>query len=816
MKKKNQFLLALCILTSFASFAQYSISGAVKDTLGRGIYGASIKIQETYQGVYTGFSGDYRISGLENGEYTLIIEAIGYKTIQKDVVIQGGDLNLNFAMTISTTALDEVVIKGTRVADNAPFAHENVQKEDYEHINLGQDMAYMIQMTPSVVSTSDAGAGVGYTGFRIRGSDGTRINVTVNGIPINDAESHGTFWVNMPDFASSTENIQIQRGVGSSTNGAAAFGASVNLQTDLVSDSSYAELSSSYGSFNTNKNTLRLGTGKINNWSFDGRLSSITSDGYIDRASADLSSYFLQGGYYGDKTVLKAITFSGRERTYQSWFGTPEARLNNDTAGILMSIQNSWFGSKDSANLMNSGRTYNYYTYDNEVDNYGQDHYQLHLTHQFNSKLNANVSLHYTRGLGYYEQFRNGDDLADYGLDYIAFSSDTVKNSDIIRRRWLDNHFYGAVYNVNYSTAKANFILGGGFNEYIGDHYGEIIWAEYASNSEIRESFYDNLGSKQDFNTYLKADFELAEDVFGYVDVQVRNIYYTNFGTDIDQRTLSVDEDFFFVNPKAGINYQVNNDFRTYLSFAVANREPVRNDFIDSPSDDQPVPETLYDWELGAEYKQRNYFGLVNLYFMDYRNQLVLTGELNDVGSSIRKNVDNSYRSGIEVVGGVRITKELEWNVNVTYSENQITSFTETLYDYTGGGFAIVENEYKNTDISFSPNIIAASILSYKPIKGLELAIQSKYVGRQFLDNTSSVDRSLDAYFVSDFIASYSFKFLGIEELQINVLVNNISNEMYSSNGYTWGFIDSGNRVTENWLYPQAGTNVLAGVTARF
>jgi iron complex outermembrane receptor protein len=813
MKKNNIFLMALCILTPFAIFAQHSIRGTVTDTLGQPVYGAVVKIKDTYKATYSNYDGKYMLSDLADGNYTLELDILGYQNVSRNVTISGNDKELNFTLLRSTNALDEVVIKGTRVDKNAPVAHTNLNKEDYEKINLGQDMAYMIRMTPSVVSTSDAGAGVGYTGFRIRGSDGTRINVTVNGIPINDAESHGTFWVNMPDFASSTENIQIQRGVGSSTNGAAAFGATVNLQTDLVSDSSYAELSSSYGSFNTNKNTLRVGTGLINNWSFDGRLSSITSDGYIDRATSDLSSYFLQGGYYGEKTIVKAITFSGRETTYQSWYGTPQAKLENDEQGILRSIENNWFGSTDSANLVESGRTYNYYTYDNEVDNYGQDHYQLHFTHEFNSKLNANASLHYTRGQGYYEQFRNQDALSSYGLEALIFGTDTIRNSDIIRRRWLDNHFFGGVYNINYKLRKANLSIGGGYNQYVGDHFGEIIWAEFASDSEIRDRFYSNFGNKQDFNSYIKADFEIIENLTGYADIQVRNINYVNVGTDIDQRWLDVDTSFLFVNPKFGLTYNVKDNLRTYFSFAVANREPVRNDFIDNPQNDQPKHETLYDYELGVEYTEKKYFGMVNLYFMDYRNQLVLTGALNDVGAAIRDNVEFSYRAGVEFMGGWKITKEIDWNINLTYSQNKIASFKEFITDYDNG---VIENEYKDSDISFSPDIIAASILSYKPIRGLEFALQSKYVSEQYLDNTSSSDRMLDAYFVHDLIASYSFKALGIDQIMLNVLVNNITNEMYSSNGYTWGFISGGERVSENWLYPQAGTNVLAGVTARF
>lgn len=815
MKKSNLFLTALCILTSYSMLAQYSISGVVKDTLNQTVFGALVKIENTYQATYSDPDGMYLLTNLPNGEYQVSVELLGLKKEVKTIKITGANVTADFILEVSSQSLDEVSIEATRVKGNAPVTHTNVSKEEFEKVNLGQDLASLIKLTPSIVTTSDAGAGVGYTGFRIRGFDASRINVTINGIPINDAESHGTYWVNMPDFASSTNNIQIQRGVGSSTNGAAAFGASVNLQTDLVSDSAYAQVSSSYGSFNTNKNTIKMGTGLINKyWAVDGRLSSVTSDGYLDRASADLSSYFLQGGYYGEKTVIKAITFAGKEKTYQAWWGTPEAKLNDDDAGVLASIENNWWGSSDSANLVNSGRNYNYYTYDNEVDNYSQDHYQLHFTHQFNNKLSANASLHYTYGRGYYEQFRSQDDLTDYNLDTLFTGNDTITTSDFIRRRWLDNHFYGGIYSVKYKAKKAQFILGGGYNEYVGDHFGEIIWAEYASNSSIRDRYYDNEGKKTDFNTYLKSELSINKKMSGFVDLQVRNVSYSNTGVDADQQTLAVDTGFTFFNPKLGLNYQLNNKISGFASFSVANREPVRNDFIDNPQNAQPNHETLYDYELGVEARFKKFLGQATFYYMDYQNQLVLTGALNDVGSAIRENVNSSYRSGVELVAAYQIIPKLELTVNTTLSQNKIVDFVEYIDDYTSG-YELVENVYEKTDISFSPSLIAGSLLSYKPIKGLELGIQTKFVGKQYLDNTGSEDRDLVSYTVSDVVVSYNTSFMNLKQVQFNLLVNNVFNEMYSSNGYTWGFI-SGDRVSENWLYPQAGTNVLTGVTVKF
>ena len=811
---KNQLrLIVLSVLLPFAAFSQYSISGSVQDSLKNSIVGARITILETYVGALSNSDGSYKLSGLTNGVYTVVADQLGFETLKQNIIISGADVKLDFQLEKTVVSLDEITIEGSRVNQNSPFVHVDIDKKEIESSNLGQDMAFLLQSTPSIVSTSDAGAGVGYTGFRIRGSDATRINVTVNGIPMNDAESHGVYWVNMPDLASSTESIQIQRGVGSSTNGTAAFGASVNLKTDLVSKKAYGEVSSSYGSFNTNKNTLKLGTGLLNkHWALDGRLSSITSDGYIDRASSDLSSYYLSGGYYGKKTVVKAITFAGKEKTYQSWYGTPEAKVNG--GDLQPSIDANWFGAKDAANLINSGRTYNYYTYDNEVDNYNQDHYQLHLSHQFNSSLSLTAAGHYTYGRGYYEQFRNQDDFADYGLESVILGVDTIATTDLIRRRWLDNHFYGGVFNIKYQSKKINVIVGGGLNQYVGDHFGEIIWAQYSSNSNIRDKYYDNKGTKTDANLYAKADYTLSKKLAFFVDLQVRNINYNVSGIDNDLRDLNVDTAFVFFNPKIGVNYQINDKFRTYASLSVGNREPVRSDFIDNPKNDQPSHETLFDYEAGVEAKFQKVFVQGNFYFMDYTNQLVLTGALNDVGSAIRVNTPSSYRAGVELVAGFKIHKKLDLTVNATFSQNKISKFTEVIEDYTNG-YELVENDYEDTDISFSPSLIAASVLTFKPVKGLSMTLRTKYVGDQFLDNTGNDSRKLKAYTTTDLGVSYSLKLSKLKEIQFNALINNLFDEMYSSNGYTWGFID-GDRVTENWLYPQAGTNFLAGVTLKF
>lgn len=720
--------------------------------------------------------------------------------------------------SLKTQELDDVIVYATRANENTPTTYSEISKKEIEHVNLGQDLPILLNLSPSVVTTSDAGAGVGYTGLRIRGSDATRINVTINGIPVNDSESHGVFWVNMPDLASSVDNIQIQRGVGTSTNGAAAFGATVNLQTNVPSRDAYAEVNNSFGSFNTRKHTLMYNTGLLNDkWSFESRLSKINSDGYIHRAESDLQSYFLSGGYYGDKTIIKALVFGGHEITYQSWWGTPQAVLENDRDGIEEVIANNGYSEEQAENIRTAGRTFNYYLYENEVDNYKQDHYQLHLSHQLNDVLTINAAGHYTYGRGYFEQFREDDDFADYNLNNVIIGNDTITSTDLIRRRWLDNDFYGTTFSLNYLNDDLDITFGGAWNKYDGDHFGEIIWAQYASNSDIRYRYYDNVGLKTDFNVYLKTNYQL-NDLNLFADLQVRKIDYETVGIDNDLRAIDAGDDYTFFNPKVGATYTLNENSNVYASFAIGNREPVRNDFIDAPNGETPKHETLRNLEVGYRKFGQDFSFQANYYLMDYENQLVLTGELNDVGSSVRQNVPNSYRMGIELVGAYQFTDQLRWDANVTLSRNKIENFTEIIYNYGTNfdEFNIEETQYKDTDISFSPNVIGGSQLTYSPIDGFEAALRSKYVGKQYLDNTSNDNRSIDPYFVNDLRLSYNFSLSSVENVNISLLVNNILDEEYSSNGYTFGYAGGEYVVRENYYYPQAGRNFLLALNLRF
>jgi iron complex outermembrane receptor protein len=806
-------------------YAQTSISGTVLDAENQeNLVGANIRVLNTFQATSSDQNGEFQLNRLKE-DAQLKISFIGYESDTLDISEADKGM-LKISLQPKAYQTEEVIISSTRLDENAPGTVTNVSKEEIEKNNLGQDLPYLLQQTPSLVTTSDAGAGVGYTGLRIRGSDASRINVTVNGIPLNDAESHGVFWVNMPDLASSMESIQIQRGVGTSTNGAAAFGASMNLQTTGMNEKAYGEVDNSFGSFNTRKHTVKLGSGLINNkYVFEGRLSRINSDGYIDRASSDLKSYYLSGAHYGEKTVIKAITFGGKERTYQSWYGTPESRFNDDLEGMKTHAMNEGYSAERTESLLTSGRSYNHYMYENQVDNYNQDHYQLHFSHEFSKKVTGNLSFHYTKGAGYYEQFRPDEDLNDYGYAWDTLFiqqdnvQDTVTTTDLIRRRWLDNDFYGFTYSLLYqANSKLNFNLGGGLNQYIGDHFGEIIWSEYAENSTPSDRYYFNTGEKIDGNAYLKTTYDANSKLKLFADLQIRSISYKVKGLDNDQRELDVDDDFLFFNPKLGANYQINSNSSLYLLTAIGIREPNRADFTDlppnTPKSEASKSEQMYNLETGYELRQRRFQAAANLFAMLYQDQLVNTGQLNDVGSPIRQNVDESYRAGIELQLSVKPTDKLKVSINATYSKNEIMDFTEYIYDYTNG-YNILEIDQGTTDIAFSPEIIVNGEINYQLFKGFEIAILSRYIGEQYLDNTSNEDRKLDAYFVNDVRLSYQIPTKLIKEASIRLLVNNVFSTDYASNGYTYSYI-YGETITENFVYPQAFRNYLVSLNLKF
>lgn len=720
-----------------------------------------------------------------------------------------------------TNTLEDVIVSATRVQSKSPFAFSTIKKDQLKSTNLGQDLPVLLDQLPSVVTTSDAGTGIGYTGIRIRGSDATRVNVTLNGIPYNDAESHGTFWVNMPDFTSSVEDIQIQRGAGTSTNGSGAFGASLNLRTLKPSSESYAMISNSVGSFGTRKHTLSLSTGIKNGWYAMGRLSKISSDGFVDRASSNLKSFFTEAGYIGKKTSVKALVFGGKEITYQSWYGTPEAVVNGDITGIYAFIQRNYATPEDAYNLLTAGRKYNFYTYVNQVDNYEQNHYQLHFTHQFNDYLNASISGNFTQGKGYYEEYKAKQKVKKYFPD----ASNGSDVGDVIRRKWLDNDFYAIVYSLNYQKNNWTATIGGGYNKYDGNHFGQIIWDSFPTSINKDTPYYKGFGLKEDFSTFAKADYRFTEKIIGFADIQVRQVDYSATGKNGDLKALNVSKKYQFFNPKAGITFLPNNQTKIFASVAVANKEPNRDDLTKNPQ--EPNSEKLIDYEVGYAYNHTKWNLNVTGYYMDYKNQLVLTGAIDDTGGPIRENVAKSYRLGIELATQVKLSDKWRVDYNATISKNKIRSFdykvADTQYDTTTyeESYFTVTSKYTNSDISFSPNLISSGSITYTPVKNWQISLLAKHVGKQYLDNTSNNSKKIKDYTLNNLSSTFVLHPKWISEIDFNILVNNIWNKQYESNGYTYSYYyrplnSNDNAITENFYYPQAGINFLTGITLKF
>jgi iron complex outermembrane receptor protein len=715
--------------------------------------------------------------------------------------------------------MEGVVVKGLRAQD-APN-NTTVNKTALNSKNFGQDMPTLLEFTPSVVTTSDAGAGIGYSGLRIRGVDASRINVTINGVPVNDPESHDVYWVNMPDLVGSVENMQVQRGVGSSTNGAAAFGASVNIKTNDLRAQPAARIDFSGGSFGTLRGTLQASTGLLNNrFSLDARLSEIRSDGYLDRASADLRSLALTATYLTQKSIWKAVVLNGAERTYQAWYGTPESRYRSDEQGMLDYAARNGLSDAETQNLLQSGRTYNYYTYANQVDNYNQDNYQLHFIHRFSSKLDLNLAAHYTYGRGYYEEYRDQDELSAYGLAPVVVCTDSILSSDLIRRRWLDNHFIGIVYGLNYQL-KPNWklTLGGAANRYTGLHFGEIIWAQFASNSQIYERYYDNEANKSELSTYLKSNYtQNGWDL--QLDLQYRGIAYSFLGVDQVSGVLSdvtQNVQYHFFNPKMAFVKTLGSN-KLFGSIGIANREPVRRDFRESTPENRPLSERMYDAELAYRLAYKRWTAQANLFLMYYQDQLVLTGQINDVGGYTRTNVDQSYRAGLELEFAYQMTDKWRLQGATTLSQNKIMNFVEYVDVYLDEApyYTQVQIDHGTTDLAFSPNFIHTLGLQYQPTAALSLALQSKYVARQYLDNTSNVARSLDPFTFTNFICNYKVKQNFAKEMEIGLLVNNLFNALYANNGYTFSYQYGGLTTTENFYYPQAGRHFLLKMNIQF
>jgi len=780
MKKITIFLfLFVSILTNAQTF---TLNGKVVNENKEPLPGATVLVKEENKGTSTDFDGKFRVN-FPKGKYIIQVSFVGYKSVSKEITLTKNDA-IEFILSANSTVLEEVLVSAVRVKANAPVTHSNLSKKEIAKRNLGQDIPILLNYMPSVVSSSDAGAGIGYTYLRVRGSDA--LNVTVNGIPYNDAESQGTFWVNMGDFASSTQSLQLQRGVGTSTNGSGAFGASLNILTDAISEEAGGEISNSFGSFGTRKHTVKFTTGKVNDhFELAGRLSNIYSDGYVDRAFSNLKSYFLQGSYTDENTLIKVLSFGGKENTYQAWYGL-------------------------SADELAANRRQNPYTYDNETDNYDQNHYQLHWNERFNKNWSTTIGLNYTKGSGYFEQYKEAEDAND-------FNNLITDGSDVIVRRWLDNDFYVVNFNTNYKNDVLNFIAGGSYSNYTGDHYGEVIWgSNLAENTAIRDRYYFSDAKKTDFSVFAKTSFNVSEKLAGYIDLQGRFIGYQTQGITSDIATIDVDSNFNFFNPKIGFTYKINERNSLYTSFAVANREPNRNDFEVGLT----TPETLNDYELGWRLKTENIKLNTNVYYMDYKNQFVLTGAINDVGAPIRATSGSSFRLGAEIDADIIVSDQLSVQSNATISSNKNRDFYLTKDGIT------TPKSLGNTDLSFSPDVILGNMITYRPVENLQFSFLTKYVGKQFMSNFSSNISSndvLDSYVTSDINFVYELETEKIfKAIVFTALINNLFNETYVDRGYYYTYDDtwsnSGTTTTLDGAgyYPQATRNFLIGVTLKF
>ncbi|NCI49745.1 TonB-dependent receptor [Sediminibacterium roseum] len=793
MKKfLGTLMLAFLTASAFAQPTKSPVQGTVTESgSSTPIAGATISLGSRQS--VTDENGKFVFTNPALGRYELLVSSLGHKPYRQDIDVKNSNAALSISLTPSSLYLQPLEVRSVRASDKAPFTKTNITKEQIAKNNFGQDVPFLLDQTPSVVVNSDAGNGIGYTGIRIRGSDATRVNVTLNGIPYNDAESMGSYFVDLPDIASSVNSIQIQRGIGTSSNGAGAFGGTINLATNEYNEKAYAESNNSFGSFNTWKNTLKAGSGLIgDHFTVDARLSRINSDGFIDRAKSDLKSFYFSTAYLNKKSSLRLNIFSGKEKTYQAWYGVPENKLQSDR-------------SYNPAGTEKTGAPY-----DNQTDNYTQTHYQLFFNHSFSSSWSFNTAVFLTRGKGYYEEYKAQQSFTKYGLPAsVVVGGTTYTQTDIVRQRWLDNYFYGQILSLQYKNKNDEFTFGGGWTVYDGKHYGTIAWLQYGT-VPANHRYYDYPAKKTDVNVYTKWQHRIDANWTSFADLQYRYVKHDMNGFE-DNPNLYVSRDFDFINPKAGITY-AKNGWQTSISYALGRKEPNRDDF-QAGITTQPKAETMHDIEAGVEKRTAAYHFGATVYYMYYINQLVLTGQINDVGSYTRKNIPHSYRLGIELQAAAVVNKWMNVAGNLTLSRNKIASYTEYIDNYDNGGQD--EKVHRNTDISFSPPVTAAATLSFIPVRNVELSFISKYVGKEYMDNSQDETRKLNAFFVQNIRASWTFKKLLFSEWNITGMVNNVFNKRYEPNGYTYSYVSGGSVYTDNGYFPMAGTNYVLGVNIR-
>ncbi|PWT78471.1 MAG: TonB-dependent receptor [Bacteroidetes bacterium] len=815
---KSLFTGFVLILSGPLAWSQTHLEGRIFDrTTGTGLSSATIEIHGIGT-VVSSEDGSFELPNIKKSTLQFRISNIGYRELDTSIQVVPGQ-SVQIPLQRINLFMTPIEVTALRAGDKAPFAKTNLSKSDIEKNNLGQDLPFILNQTPSVVINSDAGNGVGYTGIYIRGTDATRINMTLNGIPYNDAESQGIYFVDLPDFASSVNSIQIQRGVGTSSNGAGAFGATINFSTNEFNPNAYAEINNSFGSFNTWKNTVRVGTGLMgDHFTLDARLSRISSNGFIDRATSDLKSFYVSAAWFDKNSSLRFNIISGAEKTYQAWQGIPEAKLNNDKTSLDQHFANNsgypgalYVTVQDSLNLFQSNpRTYNYFTYKNQTDNYWQDHYQLFFNHQFCQSLSLNVAGFLTRGRGYYEEFKPEQFYSDYGLPNFVKGADTITTTDLTRQRWLDNYFYGGIFSLQYKKNKTQWTIGGGWDRYNGQHYGTITWAQEGG-VPLGYRYYQEPADKTDMNIYAKLQQDLSDHWTAFLDMQYRHIRYIIDGFD-DNPAIKVDQKYQFFNPKAGIHY-FNHGWQAFLSYSLGNHEPNRDDF-EAGMNEQPQHETLHDFELSVQKKAAIYSWSTTFYYMYYLNQLVLTGKINDVGSYTRTNIPRSYRAGIELQGAAKPTPWFSADANLTLSQNKVLDYTEYIDDYDNGGQKSFT--YNRSNIAFAPSVIGAATISFYPVRNFEFSLLGKYVGRQYLDNSQKENRSLNPYYAQNVRIVYTRRGKTLRKTEMIFQLNNAFNKKYESNGYTYSYFTGGQLITENFLFPMAGPNFMFAINFSF
>jgi iron complex outermembrane receptor protein len=813
---KTILLSIILIFTTLHSFGavdddvKYSLSGVVSDESGNPLPGATVILETTYLGTSTGIGGTFSFSSVREGSYLLKVSFMGYKTYSEEIEVKD-NLIVNITLAQTTIVADEVVVMGTRAGSETPVAYTEMNSDVISSMNSAQDIPYLLSLVPSLVETSESGIGIGYTNFRIRGSDPSRINVTIDGIPLNDAESQQVFWVDLPDLAGSVSDIQIQRGAGTSTNGSGAFGATVNMRLDNPSETPYIELNSMYGSYNTFKGSVKIGTGLLKErFMFDMRVSGLQTNGYIDRSGALHQSLFATGVYKLEKGRIKANILHGKEVSGISWWGIPYDSLSTNRT------------FNPAGEYIDDDGITRYYS--NQVDNFTQTHAHLIFNWQFNKSLYLNSAAYFTRGLGYYEQYRENDELAEYGLPNFMVTGIGfpvfVSHTDLIRRKWIFNYTGGVVFDLNYNIGRLDLTLGGGGSRYLGNHFGRLTWMRVAGYTEKDYQWYLNAGAKDEINIFGKTDYHLSDKITLYGDLQYRFIRYEMAGNDDNLIDLTMLNQYGFFNPKAGIFYKISSNHESYLSVSVANREPTRANFKDAAGDStaMPTPERMIDFEAGYKYRSSISSASVNLYYMYYNDQLVPTGELSSVGYPIMTNVESSYRTGIEFSGAIRPFRKIELNGNLTLSRSIINDYTEYYLDYiTATDEEIYSSKFLgDVHIAYSPDIIASTDLAIYPIKGLDIHIIGKYVGLQYFDNTSNLVRALNPYYFTNLRIDYKLPVKKFESVGLQFIVNNLFNSMYVSNAYGGSYYIDGTEYSWGSYFPQAGINWLARLTVRF